>query len=226
MSQVRTLPSSIGNAYLSIKAMIMFFTFTFWCNSAQARRKGFKVWRWNSSGKTWNSNNNWLIQVKVFHIIFWAYGKGHICENNRFNLIQLNSNALLLSLFKHKARQKYSNNQSTSTIKLMRTRGHENYPFLHFGGKKHQYKDQVISKRKSLLRPAYILSRFFSKQWKLMKNKMSPLKKWNVLTYLNNTFHEIFLSQSISTIHNLLQYPSQNNLKEKELKKNNIIFQS
>lgn len=37
----------------------------------------------------------------------------------------------------------------------------------------------------------------------------------NVLTYLNNTLHKIFLSQCIPTIHNLLQYASQNNLKKK-----------
>lgn len=138
-----------------------------------------------------------------------------------FNLTQLNSNTLLLRLFKHKARQKYSNNQSTSTIKLkqMRTRKHENYSSLHFGEKKHINTKMNLSLRENpLLRPADILSRFFSKQWKLMKDKMSPFKKWNVLTYLNNTLHEIFLSQSIPTIHNLFQYPSQNNLKE--LKKN------
>jgi len=40
--------------HLSIKAIIIFFTFTFWCSSAQALRNGFRVWRWNSSGKTWS----------------------------------------------------------------------------------------------------------------------------------------------------------------------------
>lgn len=32
--------------------MMIFLTFTFWCSSAQERRKGFNVCRWNSSGKT------------------------------------------------------------------------------------------------------------------------------------------------------------------------------
>ena len=49
-----------------------------------------------------------------------------------------------------------------------------------------------------------------------MKYKMSSLKTWNVLTYLNNALHEIFLSQSISAIHHLLQYASQNDLKEEK----------
>ena len=53
-----------------------------------------------------------------------------------------------------------------------------------------------------------------------MKYKMSSSKTWNVLIYLNNALHEIFLSQSISAIHHLLQYAGQNNLKEKQDFKN------
>lgn len=49
-----------------------------------------------------------------------------------------------------------------------------------------------------------------------MKINMSHLKKINVLTNLNDTLHEIFLSQSIPTIHDLLQYARQNNLRKKE----------
>lgn len=42
----------VYKAYLSIRAMMMFLTFTCWWSSAQERRNGFRVWRWNSSGKT------------------------------------------------------------------------------------------------------------------------------------------------------------------------------
>lgn len=52
--RAHTLTYGTG-AHLSIRAMMMFFTFTFWCSSAQARRKGFSVCRWNSSGNTCTS---------------------------------------------------------------------------------------------------------------------------------------------------------------------------
>ena len=45
-------PRCANIANRSINAIIIFFTFTSWCNSAHAFKNAFSVWRWNSSGKT------------------------------------------------------------------------------------------------------------------------------------------------------------------------------
>ena len=144
-----------------------------------------------------------------------------------FNIIQESANTSLSSLSKHNPRKKYSVNQSTSTIKLklMIPRQLGGYSFLYFGRKNPsvQRPCYCINRRKGFIQESLIFlqSRFFPpKQRKLMKYKMSSPKTWNVLIYLNNALHEIFLSQSISAIHHLLQYAGQNNLKEKKDFKN------
>ena len=45
-------PRCANIAKRSINAIMIFFTFTSWCNSAHAFKNAFSVWRWNSSGKT------------------------------------------------------------------------------------------------------------------------------------------------------------------------------
>lgn len=51
--------------YLSMSAMMMFLTLTFWWSSAQERRNGFRVWRWNSSGNTFQNKTMLFLTVDL-----------------------------------------------------------------------------------------------------------------------------------------------------------------